>query len=428
VFFVLKNVIRLVVSLICLSPIIVPLLAIERKPLVTETDQQAFDGVGSASEILRRFDPRSLSSETTTKVSVSDAEISHAIGAVLSRLGTGRGRVQTAEDGVVFQGTAVLPIPETFLGRYLNVEARIAPSDTGLDVSRLSVGSISVPGWVIKPVTIYLFDWFMGKGKGEPTYSSIRSVEVRGDVITVGVQPPAGLVADVKEAAGKALKLDNAQAIRSYYLTLVDTSLSQSAAPVSLATYLGPLFAVAQERSQSGDAVEENRALILALAMYFGDSRFQALLSNVKTSDVSDGGFDVAKVKLERRHDWVQHFTTTAAIQVAAGSSVSSLIGEAKEVTDTDGPSGFSFTDLAADRAGVRFAEVATASDASARALQSALAAGAKETDFFPRVGDLPEGLSEEDFKTRYGDVDSPAYEAVVKKIDARIANITLYN
>jgi hypothetical protein len=104
------------------------------------------------------------------------------------------------------------------------------------------------------------------------------------------------------------------------------------------------------------------------------------------------------------------------------------LIGEAKEVTDTDGPSGFSFTDLAADRAGVRFAEVATASDASARALQSALAAGAKETDFFPRVGDLPEGLSEEDFKTRYGDVDSPAYEAVVKKIDARIANITLYN
>lgn len=427
-FFVLKNVIRLVVSLICLSPIIVPLLAIERTPLVTEADQQAFDGVGSASEILRRFDPRSLSSDVTTKVSVSDAEISHAIGTVLSRLGTGHGRVQVAEDGVLFQGTAALPVPETFLGRYLNIEARIAPSEKELEVSSLSVGSISVPGWVIRPATIYFLDWFMGKGKGEPIYSSIRSVEVAGEMITVGVQPPPGLVGDVKVAAEKVLKLDNAEAIRSYYLTLVETSLSQSSAPVSLAAYLGPLFSVAQERSQSGDPVEENRAAILALAMYLGDARFQKLLGNVKTDDADDGGFDVARVKIERRHDWVQHFTTTAAIQVAAGSSVSNLIGEAKEVSDADGPSGFSFSDLAADRAGVRFAEVATSSEASARALQSALAAGAKESDFFPRVGDLPEGLSDDAFKAQYGDIDAPAYEAVVKQIDARIGKIALYN
>ncbi len=427
-FFVLKNVIRLVVSLICLSPIIVPLLAIERKPLITEGDQQTFDGIGDATEILRRFDPRGLSSETTTKISVSDAEISGAIGAALSRVGAAHGRVQTAADGVVFQGTAVLPIPDTFLGRYLNVQAKIAPSASGLDVSSLSVGSISVPGWIIKPVSIYLLDWFVGKGKGEPIYSSIRSVEVEGNVITVGVQPPADLVSDVKAAAGKALNLDNAEAIRSYYLTVVETSLSQSKAPVSLAAYLGPLFSVAQERSQSGDPVAENRALILAMAMYFGDSRFQSLLSNVKTDDVNDGGFDIARVKLERRHDWVRHFTTTAALQVAAGSSVSNLIGEAKEVDDTDGPSGFSFTDIAADRAGIRFAEVATASEASARALQSALAAGPKETDFFPRVSDLPEGLSDEVFKARYGDVDSPAYEAVVKQIDARIGKLALYN
>lgn len=293
-FFVLKNVIRLVVSLVCLSPIIVPLLAIERKPLVSETDQQAFDGVGSATEILGRFDPRSLSSDVTTKVSVSDSEISHAIGAVLSRLGTGHGRVQVAKDGVVFQGTAPLPVPETFFGRYLNVEARIAPSDKELEVSSLSVGSISVPGWIIKPSTIYFLDWFMGEGKGEPIYSSIRSVEVAGEMITVGVQPPPGLVGDVKEAAGRALKLDNAEAIRSYYLTLAETSLSQGTTPISLAAYLGPVFSVAQERSQSGDPIEENRAVILALAMYFGDARFQALLSNVKTDDADDGGFDVA--------------------------------------------------------------------------------------------------------------------------------------
>ncbi len=86
------------------------------------------------------------------------------------------------------------------------------------------------------------------------------------------------------------------------------------------------------------------------------------------------------------------------------------------------------FVRRAADRAGIRFAEVATASEASARALQSALAAGAKETDFFPRVGDLPEGLSDAEFKANFGDVDSPAYGAMVKQIDSRIAKIALYN
>lgn len=427
-FFVLKNVIRLVVSLICLSPIIVPLLAIERKPLVTESDQEAFGGIASAKEILQRFDPRALSSDVTTKISVSDVEVSSAMGAALSRVGVAYGRVDAAPEGVVIQGTARLPIPETFVGQYLNVEAKIAPSESELDVSSLSIGSISVPGWVIRPVTIYLLDWFMGEGKGEPIYSSVRSVQVSGDMITVGVKPPADLVTDVKAAAGKALKLDNTEAIRSYYLTLFETSLAQSGPTVSLAAYLGPLFGVAQERSQSGDPVAENRAAILALAMYLGDSRFQSLLSTVKTDDINDGGFDVASVKLERRHDWVRHFTTSAAIQVAAGSGVSNLIGEAKEVHDADGPSGFSFTDLAADRAGIRFAEAATASEPSARALQSALASGANEEDFFPRVGDLPEGLSDATFKKRYVDVDSEAYAAMIEQIDARIANIALYN
>jgi hypothetical protein len=112
---------------------------------------------------------------------------------------------------------------------------------------------------------------------------------------------------------------------------------------------MGPLFALAKTRSETASPVEENRALILALAMYFGDARFELLLRSVKTPDISDGDFEIDNVKLEHRHDWVQHFSTTAGIQVAAGSGISNFIGEAKEVSDAEGPSGFSFTDIAAD-------------------------------------------------------------------------------
>jgi hypothetical protein len=422
--FVLKLLFRLFLLVLFLSPVILPVLIIQREPLVTAGEGTIFDDIGDAKEVLKRFNPRLMSPTGETKVTVRASEISKAVGAAFARFSRVRTRVEAMPGGVWIGGTAELPIPD-IIGRYLNVEVMIAESDSELVVSELCIGSLPIPSFIIKPVTIYALDWFLGDGKGEPTYASIRSVRVDGDNITVAFQPPATLVADVKAAAGAAIHLGQAESIRAYYRAIVD--VSRSRAPVSLAAYMGPVFALAETRSASRSPVDENRAAILALAIYFGDSRFELLLRDVKTGDISDGDFDTDDVKLERRHDWVQHFVTTAGIQVAAGSGISNFIGEAKEIQDADGPSGFSFTDLAADRAGVRFAEVATRSDASARKLQRALGAGAREADFFPRAGDFPEGLSEAEFKSAYGDVDTPRYSAIVAKIDRRIAAIALY-
>lgn len=426
--YVLKILFRLFLWVAFLSPFIIALLAIEREPLVAYNDQATFDDISDAKDILKRFDPRMMSAASTTTVSATDKELSMAIGAALSRFSPLKARVDAYGDDIAVQGTAELPIPDTFLGRYLNVEAIVVESDSELVVRRLSVGAISVPGWIVKPVTIYALDWLMGQGKGEPTYASIRSVAVDQGTITVAFQPPPNLVADVKAAAGRAIHLGNADAVRAYYAEIVEISARRRAGgALSLSAYLGPLFTLAEKRSATGSPVDENRALILALAMYFGDSRFELLLRDVDTKGLSDGGFDTGEVKLERRHDWVQHFVTTAGIQVAAGSGISNFIGEAKEINDAEGPSGFSFTDIAADRAGVRFAEVATASEASARRLQRTLAGGAEENDFFPKVGDFPEGLSEAEFKAVYGDINTETYNAMIRVIDRRIEGIALY-
>jgi len=426
--YALKLVLRLLLWVSFLSPFIITMLAIEREPLVIESREFKFDDVEQAKLILKRFDPRTMSTGATTKVSVTDEEVSMAIGAALSRFTPLNARVDAFGDDIAIQGTAELPLPDTFLGRYLNVEAIVAESNSELVVSSLSVGAIPIPTFIIKPVTIYVLDWFMGSGKGEPTYASIRSVAVDDNTITVAIQPPNNLVADVKAAAGRAIHLGNAASVRVYYAKVTEISAAHGTrVPVSLSTYFGPLFALAAERSTNKDPAEENRALILALAMYFGDSRFELLLRDVKTSDLSDGGFNAGEVKLEHRHDWVQHFVTTAGIQVAAGSGISNLIGEAKEIQDAEGPSGFSFTDIAADRTGVRFAEVATASTASARRLQSVLAGRATERDFFPKVGDLPEGLSEAEFKATYGDINTTTYDAMIRTIDRRIEGLALY-
>jgi len=84
-----------------------------------------------------------------------------------------------------------------------------------------------------------------------------------------------------------------------------------------------------------------------------------------------------------------QHFLISAGIAAAGGSRLADAVGLFKELDDSRSGSGFSFTDLAADRAGVRFAESATGPNAAR--LQGLLADKAEESLFMPRVRDLPE-------------------------------------
>ena len=98
-----------------------------------------------------------------------------------------------------------------------------------------------------------------------------------------------------------------------------------------------------------------------------------------------------------------------------------------KEIEDSHGGSGFSFNDIAADRAGTRFGELATTSDNGAQKVQRLLTAGLHESDIMPEVKDLPEYMQEIEFKRRYGGIGSPAYIKMTNEIERRIAALSLY-
>jgi hypothetical protein len=60
---------------------------------------------------------------------------------------------------------------------------------------------------------------------------------------------------------------------------------------------------------------------------------------------------------MQRRHDSAQHFGVSAALVAIAGPEAARAAGVVKELSDSrQGGSGFSFADLCADMAGVRFA------------------------------------------------------------------------
>ncbi len=117
-----------------------------------------------------------------------------------------------------------------------------------------------------------------------------------------------------------------------------------------------------------------------------------------------------------------RHFCLSAALTVLQNPAFSDGGGLMKELADFQkAGSGFSFNDIAADRAGVRFANAATQSEAAAKAMQARLRNGFIVDDFLPPVADLPEHLTMEQFRRDFGGVGAQRYRQQIAEIESRL-------
>ena len=182
-------------------------------------------------------------------------------------------------------------------------------------------------------------------------------------------------------------------------------------------------FAPVSGEAEAGDEIESTRAAILAFGIALGDERLARFAGLNRDAQLMRQAAALRQgTTLRGRADWSQHFALSAALAVLEHPLVSDAAGVMKEQLDAlTGGSGFSFTDLAADRAGVRFAATATQSAEQAKAMHARLHAGFTIDDFFPPVADLPEHLSAEQFRHDYGGVGSPRYREQVSEIERRL-------
>ena len=162
--------------------------------------------------------------------------------------------------------------------------------------------------------------------------------------------------------------------------------------------------------------------MLVVLAFYVNGKGLAALVPSAR-------GWPLAErrvVTLSGRTDFPRHFMISAALAATAGSPLADAVGLYKEVDDSRRGSGFSFNDIAADRAGTRFGEMA-ASGAGLARLQQLVARGPREADLIPDVRDLPEFLPEPEFLRRYGGIGAPPYRRMIADIEQRIAGLPLY-
>jgi hypothetical protein len=170
-------------------------------------------------------------------------------------------------------------------------------------------------------------------------------------------------------------------------------------------------------------AVQQNRAAILAWGIAIGHPRLARFVGLNPNSELVRRAAEIGQVTtLQGRGDWPKHYALSAALAVLEHPLVSDAGGLMKEQLDalTRG-SGFSFGDLTADRAGVRFASTATGSESLAKAMQSRLQNNFAMDDFFPPRVDFPENLTLEEFRRSFGGVGSQRYRQELNKIEERL-------
>ena len=186
-------------------------------------------------------------------------------------------------------------------------------------------------------------------------------------------------------------------------------------------TSLQTAFAPEPSKLTKQSAIDENRAAILAWGIAVGHAR----LARFVGLD-SDGELVLRATKacqgitLNGREDWSRHYAVSAALSVLETPLVSDAGGLMKEQLDslTQG-SGFSFGDLTADRAGVRFAVAATSKENAARTMQRRIQGGVSQDEFFPAATDLPENLTVEQFRAEFGGVGTRRYYEMTRKIES---------
>jgi len=405
------------VALAPLAAIGMVLLAIDKHPTVDRVAEITPQNIERAKRILDQNDPRRLKSGARQTITVSRKDLDLAANYLVHRYGHGSARVSLGDKAAQINASARLP--ENPFGSFVNVEATLRENGSVPRLQHLRIGGVSLPGsfaeWII---TQFLTRW-LGDENYATALNAVKQVNLDDNKISVLYEWQSDLPDKLRSAL---MKPGDQERLRIYNQQLAEISRSLRGESVSLVNLLVPMFKLADQRSATGDAVAENRAAILVLTLYVNGQPLTAVLPDAKHWPVPRKHI----VTLNRRDDFPKHFIISAALSANAGGPLSDAVGVYKEIADSRGGSGFSFNDIAADRAGTRFGEWAE-SPRFAKTLQQRIAGGVIERDLMPVTQDLPEFMPEAEFVRRFGGVNGPAYRKMMAEIERRIAALSLY-
>jgi len=389
-------------------------LAFEGAPLVAPRNDVSPADVDRAVAMAQQHDPRRALPGQLRRVPLRERDVDLLVGHAARRWLSANTRVRLQPGLLVVQASVAAP-----LGRWLNVELGLRQTAALPEVEHLRVGRLPLPAALALPLARAFAERRGVQADALLAVDWIERVTISSGQLMLSYRLAPDTMSRLRSALVAPATQERLRAYAERLATLANGAATHEA---SVAQLLPALLALAAQRSAAGgDAAAENRSALLALT-FFANHRPLGL--------VVPDAYNWPQprplvVTLHKRQDFALHFLISAVIAAEAGTPLADAVGLWKERADARrGGSGFSFNDLAADRAGTRLGELAVRDPAR---LQERFAAGVTEAHFMPGVAGLPEFVSERELVVRYGGVGGAGYERLLADIEARVEALPLY-
>jgi hypothetical protein len=343
---------------------------------------------------------------------ITSSDVDLAANYLAHRFGKGSAQVILADGNAVIRLS--LPMATIPINGYINLAASVMEVDGKPQLQSVQVGKLMLPDVLTQVLALQFMDWLRQSAEYKAGLDSLKRIKLSRNELGIVYRWAGGFS---KGMRASIIDKQERERLLHYQSVLAANSIRNEAV-MPLSEILPPLVRVAAARSVNGDALAENRAVILVVAFHVLGVSLKRILPEAANWPRSVP----QSITLDGRDDFAKHFMASAAIAAYADTMLSDAIGLYKEIEDSLHGSGFSFNDIAADRAGTKFGEKAVLSEASAQQLQRQVVSELQDADLMPLWSDLPEFMSEMEFKQRFGGVDAPAYQRMMQKIEQRVA------
>lgn len=401
--------------------------ALSDEPVVTAPPRPSPEDAARLHKLVRKHHPGRLREGEIKTLSLNERDVNLAADLVVKRTPLRRrlfSRTRVLDDAV--EVTATLRVGDTPFGTYANMRATFVPEGTAVRLVDAHLGSLHFGGWLARPAALVAYRMLRtipSLRDFSDAQKLVRKLKVERDQLSVTYKWDTAIADRISERGRKAL-FDDAELKR---LNTLHAVLMQRLPADDVDVDALPLIRDVFEASQrtGGTVMKQNEAALMVLGFYSAGSRGGLFWDRLRLPRPPQ-----RKLRLRGRDDLPRHLLLSAAITVTSDNQLAEAIGLYKERADTRKGSGFSFSDLAADRAGVVLGELAVHKDSAAR-VQKAMSTAQNDRVFLPRMDGLPDRLSKQRYERLFGDLDgreqSPEYKQLTAEIEKRIADCKLY-
>ncbi|MGI5310474.1 hypothetical protein [Rheinheimera sp. WS51] len=326
--------------------------------------------------------------------------------------------------GVLLQGKANFQL--SWSKRSVNLTCLLTPFKSDFAIGHCQLGKIRLPHWLANPLFKRFVHFAVAAPASQQLLDLFATGRLQNNQLVFSAKNLGPIKLKVQPQLYQPLNLINANQVKApdieYYLLQLQALQQQYPKERRLAFYIHKLLVIATERAHENSLDSAYHDAIWALAVTFANKRF----IHYDNPNLTTRQIPRIPVKLiYGRHDLTLHFLYSSVLQILGTSELSQQVGNLKEIMDAGGKgSGFSFVDLAADRAGTHFAEKLNSIN---KAHLTSYSSEQFEQAIMPSIQGLPEGLTEQQVQQQFGGYNGEKFKQLSQEIELRVSQLSLY-